>query len=137
LTAGGEDAGGHVGEVGVAGIGLRRDGADGPAQLADAALVGEQHPEYAFEFQGRRRWLGAEPAGEGFPPGGGDGVDGAPAPPDQVPGRFGVPGLVEREYGGPGWHWWKDPTAYLVLAVPLVPALFGLWLVRRARHGKN
>jgi hypothetical protein len=45
--------------------------------------------------------------------------------------------VVEREYGGPGWHWWKDPTAYLVLAVPLVPALFGLWLVRRARHGKN
>jgi hypothetical protein len=45
--------------------------------------------------------------------------------------------VVEREYGGPSWHWWKDPTAYLVLAVPLVPALFGLWLVRRARHGKN
>jgi ribose/xylose/arabinose/galactoside ABC-type transport system permease subunit len=44
---------------------------------------------------------------------------------------------VEREYGGPGWHWWKDPTVYLVLAVPLVPALLGAWLVRRARHGKN
>jgi hypothetical protein len=44
---------------------------------------------------------------------------------------------VEREYGGPGWHWWKDPTVYLVLAVPLVPALIGFWLVRRAQRGKN
>jgi hypothetical protein len=45
--------------------------------------------------------------------------------------------VVEREYGGPGWHWWKDPGVYLVLAVPLVPALFGVWLVRRARHRKH
>jgi hypothetical protein len=41
---------------------------------------------------------------------------------------------VVREYGGP---WWKDYSVYLVLAVPLVPALLGVWLVRRARHGKN
>jgi cytochrome bd-type quinol oxidase subunit 2 len=44
---------------------------------------------------------------------------------------------VEREYGGPKWHWWKDPTVYLVLAVPLVPALLGVWLVRWTRHGKH
>ena len=44
---------------------------------------------------------------------------------------------VEREYGGTDWHWWTDPTVYLVLAVPLVPALIGGWLVRRARRGKN
>jgi hypothetical protein len=44
---------------------------------------------------------------------------------------------VEREYGGQDWHWWKDHTVYLVLAFPLIPALIGSWLVRRARHGKN
>jgi hypothetical protein len=41
---------------------------------------------------------------------------------------------VVREYGGP---WWKDYSVYLVLVVPLVPALIGGWLVRRERHGKN
>jgi ABC-type Fe3+ transport system permease subunit len=44
---------------------------------------------------------------------------------------------VEREYGGTDWHWWTDPTVYLVLAVPLVPALIGAGLVRRERHGRN
>jgi cytochrome bd-type quinol oxidase subunit 2 len=44
---------------------------------------------------------------------------------------------VEREYGGPDWHWWTDPTVYLILAVPLVLSLLGGWLVRRTRHGKN
>jgi hypothetical protein len=44
---------------------------------------------------------------------------------------------VEREYGGPDWHWWTDPTVYLVLVVPLVPALLAGWLVHRTRHGKN
>lgn len=44
---------------------------------------------------------------------------------------------VEGEYGGQDWHWWKDPTVYLVLAVPLIPALIGGWLVRPARHGKK
>jgi len=44
---------------------------------------------------------------------------------------------VEREYGGPGWHWWKDPTVYVVLVVPLAPALLGVWQVRRARHGRH
>jgi hypothetical protein len=44
---------------------------------------------------------------------------------------------VEREYGGPEWHWWTDPTVYLVMTVPLVRALIGVWLVRRTRHGKN
>ncbi len=42
--------------------------------------------------------------------------------------------VAVREYGGP---WWKDYSVYLVLAVPLVPALIGGWLVRRTRHGKN
>ena len=41
---------------------------------------------------------------------------------------------VVREYGGP---WWKDYSVYLILAVPLIPALIGVWLVRRPRHGKN
>ena len=45
--------------------------------------------------------------------------------------------VVEHEYGGPGWHWWKDPTVYVVLAVPLAPALLGVWQVRRARHRRH
>jgi hypothetical protein len=45
--------------------------------------------------------------------------------------------VMEREYGGPGWHWWKDPIVYVVLVVPLAPALLGVWQVRRARHGKH
>jgi hypothetical protein len=44
---------------------------------------------------------------------------------------------VEREYGGTNWHWWKDYSVYLVQAVPLVPAVIGIWLIRRARHGKH
>jgi hypothetical protein len=63
-----------------------------------------------------------------------------------VPMRFSTPVAnkakrqlvaVEREYGGPDWHWWTDATTYLVLAVPLIPALIGGWLVHRARRGKN
>jgi hypothetical protein len=41
---------------------------------------------------------------------------------------------VEGEYGHGGWHWWIDPTVYLLLAVPLLPALVGAWLLRRARR---
>jgi hypothetical protein len=44
---------------------------------------------------------------------------------------------VEREYGGQDWHWWKDLESYLILGVPLIPALLGGWLVHRGRHGKN
>jgi hypothetical protein len=33
------------------------------------------------------------------------------------------------------WEWWVDPTVYVVLALPLLPALLGVWLLRRARRG--
>ena len=39
---------------------------------------------------------------------------------------------LNREYP---WEWWADPTVYVVLALPLLPALLGVWLLRRARRG--
>jgi len=35
-----------------------------------------------------------------------------------------------REYG----PLWTDPGIYLILAVPVLPALLGWWLARRARR---
>jgi hypothetical protein len=42
---------------------------------------------------------------------------------------------INRDYPLAGWAWWADLTTYLVLAVPLLPALVGAWLLRRARRG--
>ena len=39
---------------------------------------------------------------------------------------------LNREYP---WEWWADPTVYVILALPLLPALLGVWLLRRARRG--
>jgi hypothetical protein len=36
-----------------------------------------------------------------------------------------------REYG----PLWTDSTIYLILSVPVLPALLGAWLLRRARQG--
>jgi hypothetical protein len=36
-----------------------------------------------------------------------------------------------REYG----PLWTDPGIYMILSVPLLPALLGAWLLRRARQG--
>jgi hypothetical protein len=36
-----------------------------------------------------------------------------------------------REYG----PLWTDPGIYMILAVPLLPALLGAWLLRRANQG--
>ena len=30
---------------------------------------------------------------------------------------------------------WTDPAIYMILSVPLLPALLGAWLLRRARQG--
>jgi uncharacterized membrane protein YqjE len=30
---------------------------------------------------------------------------------------------------------WTDSTIYLILSVPVLPALLGAWLLRRARRG--
>jgi hypothetical protein len=57
--------------VGATGGRLRGDGLNGLAEVGDAALVGEHHPEHAFELQHGRCRFGAEPAGEGLPSGGG------------------------------------------------------------------
>jgi hypothetical protein len=35
-----------------------------------------------------------------------------------------------REYG----PLWTDPGIYMILAVPLLPALLGAWLLRRGRQ---
>jgi hypothetical protein len=35
-----------------------------------------------------------------------------------------------REYG----PLWTDPAIYLILLVPVLPALLGAWLLRRARQ---
>jgi uncharacterized BrkB/YihY/UPF0761 family membrane protein len=40
-----------------------------------------------------------------------------------------------REYGRSGWDWWADPTSYLILGVPVLLALVGGLLARRARRG--
>jgi hypothetical protein len=42
---------------------------------------------------------------------------------------------INREYPLAGWEWWADPITYVVLALPLLPALLGVWLLRRARRG--
>jgi hypothetical protein len=42
---------------------------------------------------------------------------------------------LNREYPSADWEWWADPTVYVVLALPLLPALLGVWLLRRARRG--
>jgi hypothetical protein len=42
---------------------------------------------------------------------------------------------LNREYPLAGWEWWADPTVYVVLTLPLLPALLGVWLLRRARRG--
>jgi hypothetical protein len=36
-----------------------------------------------------------------------------------------------REYG----PLWTDPAIYLILSVPVLPALLGAWLLRRVRQG--
>jgi ABC-type Fe3+ transport system permease subunit len=41
---------------------------------------------------------------------------------------------LEREYGRSGWDWWADPTSYLILAVPVLLAVVGGLLARRARR---
>ena len=42
---------------------------------------------------------------------------------------------INRDYPLRGWAWWADLSTYLVLAVPLLPALVGAWLLRRAHRG--
>jgi ABC-type Fe3+ transport system permease subunit len=37
-------------------------------------------------------------------------------------------------YGPSGWRWWADQTSYLVLGVPVLLAVVGVLLARRARR---
>jgi ABC-type Fe3+ transport system permease subunit len=37
-------------------------------------------------------------------------------------------------YGPSGWRWWKDQTSYLILALPVLLAVIGALLARRARR---
>jgi ABC-type Fe3+ transport system permease subunit len=41
---------------------------------------------------------------------------------------------LRREYGRSGWDWWADPTSYLILGVPVLLAVVGAILARRARR---
>jgi ABC-type Fe3+ transport system permease subunit len=41
---------------------------------------------------------------------------------------------LQREYGRSGWDWWADPTSYLILGVPVLLAVVGAILARRARR---
>jgi|Tabmets5t2r1_1033131.scaffolds.fasta_scaffold136879_1 hypothetical protein len=43
----------------------------------------------------------------------------------------GLVAALVREYG----PLWTDSTIYLILVVPVLPALLGAWLLRRARRG--
>jgi ABC-type Fe3+ transport system permease subunit len=37
-------------------------------------------------------------------------------------------------YGPSGWRWWADQTSYLILGVPVLLAVVGVILARRARR---
>jgi ABC-type Fe3+ transport system permease subunit len=41
---------------------------------------------------------------------------------------------LRRGYGRSGWDWWADPTSYLILGVPVLLAVVGAILARRARR---
>jgi ABC-type Fe3+ transport system permease subunit len=41
---------------------------------------------------------------------------------------------LAREYGRSGWRWWTDQTSYLILGVPVLVAVVGVLLARRARR---
>jgi ABC-type Fe3+ transport system permease subunit len=41
---------------------------------------------------------------------------------------------LAREYGRSGWRWWADQTSYLILGVPVLVAVVGVLLARRARR---
>jgi ABC-type Fe3+ transport system permease subunit len=41
---------------------------------------------------------------------------------------------VGEVYGPSGWRWWADQTSYLILGVPLLLAVVGALLARRARR---
>jgi hypothetical protein len=41
---------------------------------------------------------------------------------------------VHEVYGPSGWRWWADQTSYLILGVPVLLAVIGAFLARRARR---
>jgi ABC-type Fe3+ transport system permease subunit len=41
---------------------------------------------------------------------------------------------VHEVYGRSGWRWWADQTSYLILGVPVLVAVVGVLLARRARR---
>ena len=41
---------------------------------------------------------------------------------------------VGEVYGPSGWRWWADQTSYLILGVPVLLAVVGGLLARRARR---
>jgi ABC-type Fe3+ transport system permease subunit len=43
-------------------------------------------------------------------------------------------GSLHEEYGPSGWRWWADQTSYLILGVPVLLAVVGRVLARRARR---